>query len=449
MTGRVKPGDPSFQREKRRMDLAASSSVPTTPVATSRPRRFSRIRGFLARYLPPARLTWIALLALGAYGADKLHFASGVPLLILLPLVGAGSDLLFQAIRFSSFRFPDAGIATGAFLALLLPPTAIVFEAGIVAFAAIALRHILRYRGRPWFNPAAMGVVIGAVMFGMAPAWWVALGTTGELLMLALGVVVLARSWRTWRLPVTFLIAYAALATLYHFLYGGATSLPVLALSVFDPTALFFGLYMVPEPRTAPSDPHAQPLYSAVVAVLAVFSPLIFPTLGLLIGLLAGNILSAVLRRHSAASEASADRVGSRPRGSPRVRRASARWSVTRRFAAGLFLLIFLGVAAAASVGPSSTPSLVVSAPPATGGGGGSTNAAACASDTSSVDSSTLSLLHSELGPSVILSYDANTGVVVFYDPVNQVTVTETDLYEDHGFAEFNGDDYTVSGCAP
>ncbi|HYA70113.1 MAG TPA: hypothetical protein VEH28_01920, partial [Thermoplasmata archaeon] len=60
----------------------------------------------------------------------------------------------------------------------------------------------------------------------------------------------------------------------------------------------------------------------------------------------------------------------------------------------------------------------------------------------------TLAELHKLLGPSVILSYDASTGVVVFYDPVNQVTVTESDLYEDYGFAEFNGDDYAVSGCA-
>jgi hypothetical protein len=58
-------------------------------------------------------------------------------------------------------------------------------------------------------------------------------------------------------------------------------------------------------------------------------------------------------------------------------------------------------------------------------------------------------MLHKALGPSVLLSYDANTGLTVFYDPVNQVTVTETDLYEDFGYAEFNGDDYAVSGCSP
>jgi len=53
------------------------------------------------------------------------------------------------------------------------------------------------------------------------------------------------------------------------------------------------------------------------------------------------------------------------------------------------------------------------------------------------------------LGPSVILSDNPNNGVVVFYDPVNHVTITESDLYEDFGYAEFNGDDYAVNGCHP
>ena len=74
---------------------------------------------------------------------------------------------------------------------------------------------------------------------------------------------------------------------------------------------------------------------------------------------------------------------------------------------------------------------------------------AACAQDNPSIPAGTLSMLHNRLGPSTILHYDASTGVTVFYDPVNQVTVTETDMFEDYGFAEFNGDDAAASGCVP
>ncbi len=409
----------------------------------------------MGRFLPPARLTWIAVLAIGAYGIDRLGPAMGLLSLLVLPPAAALADLFFQYIRFPRLRFPDAAIATGSFLAVLLTPTVILGEAVIVVFAAVALRHVLRSRGRTWFNPAALGTVLGAVLFGMAPAWWVAIGTPGEALMLALGALVTIRSWRNWRLPASFLLAYAGLATLYHFLFGGAVSPAILLLSILDPTVLFFGLFMVPEPRSAPTELAAQPLYAALVAVLAVFSPLVFPTLGILLGLLVGNVISILLRRrqalHAEQAEATAPRRSEAARRAvaSRAKAAAARWSAGRRVVAGLFVLILLGFSAAASIGPSSTPSLVVSSPPSTGGGGGGVGTAGCTTDTSSVDSSTLSLLHAELGPSVILSYDRNTGVVVFYDPVNLVTVTETDLYEDHGFAEFNGDDFTVSGCAP
>lgn len=112
--------------------------------------------------------------------------------------------------------------------------------------------------------------------------------------------------------------------------------------------------------------------------------------------------------------------------------------------------LVLLSLVAAAA-GPSATPTQLVAVSSTSGGSGGSTpvQVSNCQSDNPSIPASTLTQLHHALGPSVILSYNSNTGVVVFYDPVNHVTVTETDLYEDYGYAEFNGDDYAVNGCSP
>ncbi|MGD0249304.1 MAG: RnfABCDGE type electron transport complex subunit D [Thermoplasmata archaeon] len=399
------------------------------------------------------RLAWILLAVLGGYESYYL-FGLGVTSLIALPLIAGVVDLVFQMVRFPRLRFPDAALVTGLFLAVIFPPTAPILLAGACTFAAVGLRHALRSQGRPWLNPAATGVVVGAVLLGLAPAWWVGIGPFGELLMLALGALLLVRSPSSWRLPVIFLLTYGILAVVQHVVVGATTDPRILFLQVADPSTLFFALFLMPEPRTAPGASHLKVLYAGTVGISAAFLPLFLPSLGLFAALLGGNLLAVVLRRrpHVATDRASA---ATRPQ-SGRARRAAAlaarptrrapnRWPVTYRVTAGILVLVVLvAVVGLTPVSPSFAPIVKVTPP---GGGGGVTSA--CRTDNPSIPTSELSALHKLLGPSVILSYDSSTGVVRFYDPVNQVTVVESDLYEDYGFAEFNGDDYAVSGCSP
>jgi Na+-translocating ferredoxin:NAD+ oxidoreductase RnfD subunit len=406
------------------------------------------------RLLPPVRLAWILLAGLGGYESHYL-LGLGAANLVALPVIAATVDLGFQSIRFRRLRFPDAGLVTGFFLALIFPPTAPVLLAGAATFAAISVRHILRSRGHPWLNPAATGVVIGALLFALAPAWWVGIGPYGEFAMLALGGLLVLRAPTSWRLPVMFLLTYGLLAVVQHVVVGATTDPRILALQVADPATLFFALFMVVEPRTAPAAAHQQVLYAGTVGIAAAFLPSFFPTIGILAGLLAGNLLAVILRRmdRDSAPSGSLDFfAGRRSRGttslaSRRSARANSRWPVGYRVAAGIVVLVVLaGVFGAAPPSPSVAPVFKVTGPGPGGGGGGVP--AACQTDNPSISATDLAALHKVLGPSVILSYSSSTGVVVFYDPVNQVTVTESDLYEDYGFAEFNGDDYAVSGCA-
>jgi Na+-translocating ferredoxin:NAD+ oxidoreductase RnfD subunit len=416
-------------------------SGPTGPLARLR-------RAHWPAHLPPARVTWIALVVLAGYGFEQLM---GLPAasLLALPLTAVLVDLLFQRVRFPSLRFPDAALATGLFLSLLLPPTVPLLGAIAVTVGAIGLRHTVRTRGRPVFNPAATGLVFAILLFGFAPAWWVALGHWGEYLLVALGLVLFARTPASWRLPATFFPVYGVFAGIEHLWFGAATSARVLFLTAIDPSIVFFGLFMLTEPRTAPSRPYAQPLYAAVVALAAVFLSAVLPTLGVFLALLAGNLLAlVVVRRIARPTRAPAARAARR-RGTARARS----WSIPTRASIAVLVLVGISLVAGAAHGPSQTPSVLVSSPGGTGtsGGGsvgGGVGAVSCSKDNASIPSSTLSYLHNTLGPSVVLSYNGATGTVVFYDPVNQVTVTETDLYEDYGYAEFNGDDYTTSGCA-
>jgi Na+-translocating ferredoxin:NAD+ oxidoreductase RnfD subunit len=407
------------------------------------------------RRFPPVRLAWISLAVLGGYESYYL-LGLGAESLVALPLVAAMVDLGFQSVRYRQMRIPDAALVTGLLLALLFPPSAPILLTGTATFAAISVRHILRSRGRPWLNPAASGVLIGTLLFALAPGWWVGIGPYGEVMMVALGALLVLRAPTGWRLPTMFLLTYGVLAAVQHLVVGATTDPRILLLEVVDPATLFFALFMMVEPRTAPGAGHQQVLYAGSVGVAAAFLPVFLPTIGILVSLLVGNLVAVGLRRWNRPAEsaalASPPPKGSTRRARPtparRVNPSLVRWPLRHRVVAGLVVLVVLvGVVSAAP--PLSTSAPIVTVTPPGGGGGGGGTPTACRSDNPSIPATDLAALHKALGPSVIVSYSPSTGVVVFYDPVNHVTVTESDLYEDFGFAEFNGDDYAVSGCAP
>jgi Na+-translocating ferredoxin:NAD+ oxidoreductase RnfD subunit len=419
------------------------------PSPGSAPRKRSRLLPRIRRILPPARLLWLLLLVIGVYGTWYLG-GIGLDSLLVLPAVAVVVDLAFQRARFPTLRAPDAAIATGLFVALLLPPVVPLEFAGAAVLAGVSARHLLRLRGRPWFNPTVVAVAFGTVAFGLAPAWWVGIGPFGFYLMLGLGILLILRTPTSWRFPAFFLLTYGLLAGVEHLFSGATTDPQVLFLQVVDPATLFFVLFMVPEPRSAPAELRAQVLYAATAGIAAAFLPWVLPTLGILVALLVANALALVLRWRGAESRSvpSASRRSRSTRARATGVAAGNRWPVGYRVGAGLFIVaILVGVGATTPIEHSSLP--ILTAPNPGGGGGGGGSLTACATDNPTIPAATLASLHKALGPSVILSFDSSTGVVVFYDPVNHVTVTESDLYEDYGFAEFNGDDYAVSGCAP
>jgi hypothetical protein len=425
---------------------AASDGAPSPLERARRALRTAR------RVLPPARLLWILLALLGLNGVLFLGTGIGLASLVVLPIVAVIADLAFQRYRFPSLRFPDAALATGLFLALLFPPVVPLVGAASATLGAVGLRHLLRTRGHPWFNPAATGLVLGAVAFGLAPAWW---GAVNETWVLLAGAVLFVWNLPRWRLPVAFLGAFAGFTTLGRIVYtigsGSIVSAHVFALAVADPTLLFFGLLMVAEPRTAPADPRLGWLYGVTIAAAAAFLPLLFPTLALPLALLAGNGLAVAIRLRAGHQHAADERAGAGRRRhgeSVRETKGGTGWTVPRRISAGIGLGIILLILASTMQSASSGVPIVSTSPGGTIGGGSSGGTSACQHDNPTISASTLGSLHKMLGPSVILSYTPATGIVTFYDPVNDVTVTETDLYEDFGYAEFNSDDGTVPGCA-
>jgi len=414
--------------------------------ATIRPARRAIARA-LARLPRPARLLWIVLAILGFCAAVLNLGGVGLTSLAILPAVAALTDIAYQRFRFHSIRAPDAALATGVLLALILPPTVDIIQASAVVLAATALRHVLRYRERPLLNPASAGVLIGALAFGMAPAWW---GSIDVRLVVLFGLLVTLRTPGSWRLPASFLFSYALLSPLGHLLLGEATSPQVLLLGAIDPSIMFFGFFMVAEPRTSLPESADRLFFGFYIGGITNILPAVIPTLAPIAALLLGNITAVLIRqmRLIGASNSLIAQTKSphrrRKRREPLAEDSPGDWGIRRRIVAGLMVFAVLGLMGVVSHGSSAMPvtGLQPPAPPPVFKANG------CTSDNTGISSDVLTLLHGKLGPSVILSYVPNTGTVVFYDPVNKATVTETDLYEDFGYAEFNGDDYTTMGCS-
>ncbi len=407
----------------------------------------------LARLPRPARLLWICLLILGVYAILFSLQGAGVVPLIALPALALETDVLFQMFRYRKIRAPDAAMATGLLLALLLPPTVPLIQAVGVASAAIALRHVLRIQDRPVLNPAAAGVLMGALFFGLAPSWW---GSIGMWLVAVLGILVTLRTPGSWRIPAAFFLSYGVLSVLGILALGEVTSPMVLLLSAVDPAMLFFGFFMVPEPRSSVAEPAHRWMFGLVVGVASALLPAFLPSLAPLVALLLGNGVAVVLRRSRTIETPAARTTTSRRRPSrrerarrrrPAVQETRAEWKTPQRVVSGVVVVVLLGGMAMALNAHTTTPFAAVRSnlPPLVGNVTATNN---CTTDNPNVPADVASFLHQRLGPSVILSADTGTGTVVFYDPVNRATVTETNIYEDYGFAEFNGDDYAVMGCA-
>jgi NQR2, RnfD, RnfE family len=228
------------------------------------------------RYFPPVRLVWIFLLLLVWEGKGFVTEAVAWPLLAL-PLLTAATDVGFQLARYPKLRIPDAGIANGFFLSIILWPTEITLALAAVAVVTVGVRHIVRIGGHPILNPAAVGVTVAATLFALPQPWHLGITTDDTILVLLLGAILWSRAWRTWRLWGIYFVANALTTVLIAEWLGGAAALPyILEVGLFSAAPVFYAMFMVTEPRTAPSSPRAMIVFGAMVGAAAALLPTLF-----------------------------------------------------------------------------------------------------------------------------------------------------------------------------
>lgn len=207
--------------------------------------------------------------------------------LVIAPVSTILADLIFVKLRGLNFIFPSAALISGLIIGLLINPTSSWYEVVAVAILAIFIKDFLRIANRHIFNPAGLGLLVGAILFQRPISWW---GVSfSPLLILLSPALVSALNMRRWRIIFSFLTTYSVSVSL-------TTGLTIQALitNLLDPPVLFFALVMAPEPITTPHNHTRQIIFGSLVGLVAVLFSLPISTFlpdPLIAALLLGNIL--------------------------------------------------------------------------------------------------------------------------------------------------------------
>lgn len=187
--------------------------------------------------------------------------------------VGGASlfDCIFAKLKKQELRIPYSGIITGLILTLIIDPTASWWQILIISAAATGLKDFLRPGGLHIFNPAASGLIVGFLLFGLNPSWW---GPSpygfGKLhpANLAVAISVLSLGYVSlWRFKRYFIVlSYLLVSIVLQILLLSSTPSNAIA-AMINPGSLFFALVMLPEPMTTPSKKIRQVLFGTFVAV--------------------------------------------------------------------------------------------------------------------------------------------------------------------------------------
>ncbi|WP_052339468.1 RnfABCDGE type electron transport complex subunit D [Gorillibacterium massiliense] len=196
---------------------------------------------------------------------------------------------------------PDGALLTGIIIGMVMSPVThwqIVF---LTAAISIASKHLLAFRKKPIFNPAAFGLLVVLLLFSTGQDWWGGLPDLSAwfLIVLLAGGYWVTSKVRKFPLVFTFLGLYFSVY-LAIAMFGTADVSDMFRVPFLN-SALFLAFFMMTDPPTSPSKPIEQVLFSLVAVGISAWINLSFGGLSfLLAGLLSANlwhtIVSAIKR---------------------------------------------------------------------------------------------------------------------------------------------------------
>ncbi|MDP4084292.1 MAG: RnfABCDGE type electron transport complex subunit D [Bacillota bacterium] len=243
-------------------------------------------------YVAFAMIVYLLIASIGYKNA--LGIKNGLVAVIASVIV----DIFMNMIKKRKWTIPDGAIITGLIISLILSTaTSLAVIAG-TAVIAILSKHIIVYKKKPIFNPAAFGLLLSVLIFQTGQSWWGAFGDlpAWTILFLLIGGYLLTNRINKFVQVFTFLgTSFLLLVLMAHFNIGDA-------MDAFRPpfinATLFFGFFMLTDPPTSPGKNGDQLIFGLLTAAIgtiiyALFGGLIY----LFIGLCFGNLYSYLKKR--------------------------------------------------------------------------------------------------------------------------------------------------------
>ncbi len=197
------------------------------------------------------------------------------------------AESLFIRFKTKNFQITESSIITGLIVGFVFSSDQPWWMIAAASLFAISSKHLLRFRNRHVFNPAAFGIFLATIFLQATTQWK---GTFIWPVLLPFGAYF---AWKVNKIEI--LVSYVAVSLGLFGIQALFQKIPV--WNIFGYLSYFYIFIMVIEPMTTPVKRFGKILFGCGVAVL-VFA---LTELGVrfdveLLGLLSMNIAAAFLK---------------------------------------------------------------------------------------------------------------------------------------------------------
>ena len=235
-----------------------------TAMATAQGELFRPARRF---FRTPKGLLLVVFAGLAALALAEVSSWDAARTLVTATLAAALTDLVVVRLSQERLSFPSGAILSGMIVGFLLSPQESWIVPIATAVLAITTKHLMRTRLANVFNPAALALVIAAVVFNAGESWWGALPDLGWPGVAVLGAAGWFIADRVNKMPLVlaFMGTYFVLFTGAS-VFGDSATVSEIFRAPDLHMALFFAFFMLDDPPTCPVKYRDQVQFGVIVA---------------------------------------------------------------------------------------------------------------------------------------------------------------------------------------